>query len=119
MGTGIDLASLIANHGMSPGQVADALSDACAAAYLGRFPDADLTTFTYLDAEFLFDANPKYDRTVLVVGQPAPPTAPRDETPQRGYPLRRELGEHETLLGIDHAREVLGYAPQYSWRAQH
>ena len=30
--------------------------------------------------------------------------------------LRRELGEHETLLGIDHAREVLGYAPQYSWR---
>ncbi len=26
--------------------------------------------------------------------------------------LRRELGEHETLLGIDHARAVLGYAPQ-------
>jgi len=30
--------------------------------------------------------------------------------------LRRELGEHETLLGIDHARSVLGYAPQHSWR---
>jgi nucleoside-diphosphate-sugar epimerase len=30
--------------------------------------------------------------------------------------VRRELGEHETLLGIDHAREVLGYAPQHSWR---
>src|SRR6478735_2659582 len=31
--------------------------------------------------------------------------------------VRRELGEHETLLGIDHAREVLGYAPEYSWRS--
>lgn len=30
--------------------------------------------------------------------------------------IRRELGEHETLLGIDHARSVLGYAPQHSWR---
>jgi nucleoside-diphosphate-sugar epimerase len=33
-----------------------------------------------------------------------------------GVELRRELGEHETLLGIDHARDVLGYAPQHSWR---
>jgi len=31
--------------------------------------------------------------------------------------VRRDLTEHETLLGIDHAREVLGYAPQYSWRS--
>jgi UDP-glucose 4-epimerase len=31
--------------------------------------------------------------------------------------VRRELGEHETLLGIDHARNVLGYAPKHSWRA--
>jgi nucleoside-diphosphate-sugar epimerase len=30
--------------------------------------------------------------------------------------VRRELGEHETLLGIDHARDVLGYAPRHSWR---
>ena len=30
--------------------------------------------------------------------------------------VRRELGEHETLLSIDHAREVLGYAPRHSWR---
>lgn len=92
MGIGIDLASLIANHGTSPAQAADALSDACAAAYLGRFPDADLTTLTYLDAEFLFDTNPKYDRTVLVVGQPAPPSAPRDESYQRGYPLAEGFG---------------------------
>jgi nucleoside-diphosphate-sugar epimerase len=33
-----------------------------------------------------------------------------------GVELRRELGEHETLLGIDKARRILGYQPQHSWR---
>ncbi|MHB8627307.1 MAG: NAD-dependent epimerase/dehydratase family protein [Aggregatilineales bacterium] len=31
-------------------------------------------------------------------------------------PLRAETGDFETLLSITHARTVLGYAPQYSWR---
>ncbi|MET7392754.1 NAD(P)-dependent oxidoreductase [Dactylosporangium sp. NPDC005572] len=31
-------------------------------------------------------------------------------------PLNKEIGEFETLLSIDRAREVLGYEPQYSWR---
>ena len=30
--------------------------------------------------------------------------------------VRKDLGEHETLLGIDKARRVLGYDPQHSWR---
>ena len=30
--------------------------------------------------------------------------------------LRKELGEHETLLSIDKARRLLGYAPEHSWR---
>ena len=30
--------------------------------------------------------------------------------------VRRALGEHETLLGIDKARRVLGYEPEHSWR---
>jgi nucleoside-diphosphate-sugar epimerase len=30
--------------------------------------------------------------------------------------IRRELGEFETLLSIDKAREVLGYEPDYFWR---
>ena len=30
--------------------------------------------------------------------------------------VRKELGEHETLLSIDRARRVLGYAPEHSWR---
>jgi nucleoside-diphosphate-sugar epimerase len=33
-----------------------------------------------------------------------------------GVEVRRDLTEHETLLGIDHARAVLGYAPEHSWR---
>jgi nucleoside-diphosphate-sugar epimerase len=31
-------------------------------------------------------------------------------------PVARPLGEHETLLSIDKARRVLGYAPAHSWR---
>jgi nucleoside-diphosphate-sugar epimerase len=33
-----------------------------------------------------------------------------------GAPLTREIGEYETLLAIDRARELIGYEPQYSWR---
>jgi nucleoside-diphosphate-sugar epimerase len=33
-----------------------------------------------------------------------------------GVPVRRELGEHETLLAIDKARRVLGYEPTFTWR---
>jgi nucleoside-diphosphate-sugar epimerase len=32
-------------------------------------------------------------------------------------PVSADLGEFETLLSIDKARRVLGYAPQYSWRS--
>jgi len=31
-------------------------------------------------------------------------------------PVRRELGEFETLLSIDRARELLGWEPTHSWR---
>ena len=31
-------------------------------------------------------------------------------------PLREGTGDHETLLSIAKARQILGYAPQYSWR---
>ncbi|MFU8874684.1 NAD-dependent epimerase/dehydratase family protein [Micromonospora sp. SL4-19] len=33
-----------------------------------------------------------------------------------GVEVRKELGEHETLLSIEKARRVLGYEPQHSWR---
>lgn len=31
----------------------------------------------------------------------------------------KDLGEHETMLSIDKARRVLGFAPQHSWRSYH
>ena len=30
--------------------------------------------------------------------------------------IRRQLGEFETVLSIDKARQILGYNPEYSWR---
>ncbi|HZB66316.1 MAG TPA: NAD(P)-dependent oxidoreductase [Ornithinibacter sp.] len=33
-----------------------------------------------------------------------------------GVAVRKELGEHETLLSIDKARRLLGYEPRHSWR---
>jgi UDP-glucose 4-epimerase len=33
-----------------------------------------------------------------------------------GVPLKRELGVNDTLLSIDKARRILGYAPTHSWR---
>lgn len=33
-----------------------------------------------------------------------------------GIEIRGDIGEHETLLAIGKARELLGYAPEYSWR---
>lgn len=35
-----------------------------------------------------------------------------------GVEVRKELGEHETLLSIDKARRVLGFEPRFSWRDQ-
>jgi nucleoside-diphosphate-sugar epimerase len=31
----------------------------------------------------------------------------------------KELGEHETMLSIDKAKRLLGYAPEHSWRHYH
>jgi len=33
-----------------------------------------------------------------------------------GVEVTRELGTHETMLGIDKARRVLGFDPKFSWR---
>ena len=33
-----------------------------------------------------------------------------------GVPVTGEVGDHETLLSIDKARRLLGFAPQHSWR---
>ena len=33
-----------------------------------------------------------------------------------GVELVRDIGEHETLLSIEKAKQLLGYAPEHSWR---
>jgi nucleoside-diphosphate-sugar epimerase len=33
--------------------------------------------------------------------------------------IMKELGQHETLLSIDKAKRVLGFAPEHSWRTYH
>jgi hypothetical protein len=33
-----------------------------------------------------------------------------------GVPVSDSVGEHGTLLAIDKARRVLGYAPVFTWR---
>jgi nucleoside-diphosphate-sugar epimerase len=33
--------------------------------------------------------------------------------------VTRELGEHETMLSIDKAKRLLGFAPEHSWRNYH
>jgi nucleoside-diphosphate-sugar epimerase len=33
-----------------------------------------------------------------------------------GVPLTRDIGEYETLLAINRARETIGYEPHHSWR---
>jgi nucleoside-diphosphate-sugar epimerase len=34
-----------------------------------------------------------------------------------GVEWKREVGPHDTLLSIDKARRVLGYAPEHTWRS--
>ena len=44
---------------------------------------------------------------------------PNDELVRATFPdvpIRRPLGEHDTLLSIDKARRVLGYEPAHGWR---
>ena len=36
-----------------------------------------------------------------------------------GVDVVKELGEHETLLSIEKAKRLLGYAPEHSWRNYH
>jgi nucleoside-diphosphate-sugar epimerase len=36
-----------------------------------------------------------------------------------GVKVVKDLGEHETMLSIDKAKRLLGYAPEHSWRDYH
>jgi nucleoside-diphosphate-sugar epimerase len=44
------------------------------------------------------------------------PSAPLFREVFPNVPFTREIGEFETLLSIERAREVIGYVPEHSWR---
>lgn len=88
----VDLPTIVSTAHASGSSLAEALSDACARAYRAAFPDNNLITFTHLGTEFLFDADPSSDRTVLAMRQPRAPTEARDVSYQRGFPLVETLG---------------------------
>ncbi|MGC5225400.1 hypothetical protein ACPW96_22785 [Micromonospora sp. DT81.3] len=66
---------------------ADRLEDACTADYLRLFPEANVRSFSYQGAAYLFDERPATDRTILVLAPPTASSAARDGGYQRGYPL--------------------------------
>lgn len=89
---GIDLSAIPPSARASKESLTEALGDACSHSYLRGFPDAELTAFSYRGAEFLFHADPLFDRTVLALGNPSTPVEARDTTYQRGYPLVDTVG---------------------------
>jgi len=63
-------------------------------------------------------AKPGFDRFIIAAADTvmSRPNAELIAEVFPGVPVTREIGPNETLLSIDHAREVLGFDPQHSWR---
>lgn len=68
-------------------------------------------------------AHPETGLRVLSIAAPDTgstiPTAELVATQFPGVPVRRSLGEFETLVSIDRARERIGYAPAHLWRDEY
>ena len=75
------------------------VAQACRLGLEADVPGADI--FTIAAADTLMRAD---NRTLMAAAFP-------------GVPLADEAGGHQTLLSIEKARRVLGYAPAHSWRA--
>jgi nucleoside-diphosphate-sugar epimerase len=99
------------------------------AAFEGYQENADLrrwNAFGYIDfrdgaqavLRALENAQPGFDRFIIAAADTVmrTPSAELAATAFAGVELRRELEGTETLLSIDKARRVLGYAPAHSWR---
>ncbi|MFS2242341.1 NAD-dependent epimerase/dehydratase family protein [Microbacterium sp. OR16] len=63
-------------------------------------------------------AKPGFDRFIIAAADTvmSRPNAELIAEVFPDVPVTREVGANETLLSIDHARDVLGFAPQHSWR---
>jgi len=68
-------------------------------------------------------AHPETGLRVLSIAAPdtgsAIPTAELVAGQFPDVPVRRPLGEFETLVSIDRARELIGYAPEHLWRDEY
>ncbi len=63
-------------------------------------------------------AGPGFE-TFIIAAADTVSSRPNSELAAQVFPevaFTRAVGEHETLLGIEKARRVLGYAPEHSWR---
>ena len=92
--------------------------------------DADATTrkwnlWGYIDArdgaqavQRALEVAPPGFETYIIAAADTVMSRPNAELVAEVFPgvETREFGEHDTLLSIDKARRVLGYAPQHSWR---
>jgi UDP-glucose 4-epimerase len=92
--------------------------------------DADATTrkwnlWGYIDArdgaqavQRALEVAPAGFETYIIAAADTVMSRPNAELVAEVFPgvETREFGEHDTLLSIDKARRVLGYAPQHSWR---
>ncbi len=63
-------------------------------------------------------ARPGFDRFIIAAADTvmSRPNAELIAEVFPDVPVTREVGANETLLSIDHARDVLGFTPQHSWR---
>ncbi|PKI91639.1 UDP-glucose 4-epimerase [Actinomycetales bacterium SN12] len=63
-------------------------------------------------------AEPGFDRFIIAAADTVM-SRPNSELIAEVFPdvpVTRKVGAHETLLSIDHARDVLGFEPKHSWR---
>lgn len=66
----------------------------------------------------LANAGPGFERFIIAAADTVM-SRPNAELVAEVFPgveVRGDLGEHDTMLSIDKARRLLGYAPRHSWR---
>jgi nucleoside-diphosphate-sugar epimerase len=119
--TGIDVYGLRINNVIEPHEYAEMFPDFLRDPSLRR-----RNMFAYIDARDLarlvqrcLEVDGLGYEVFNVANADLSVAATNEEVRERfydGVPLARPMGPNETFYSIDKARELLGYAPQHSWR---
>jgi nucleoside-diphosphate-sugar epimerase len=119
--TGADIYGLRINNVIEPHEYAEMFPDFLADPSLRR-----RNIFAYIDTRDLgqlvqrcLDVDGLGYQVFNVANADMSVAATTQEVRERFYrdvPVRREMGSDETFYSIDRARELLGFAPQHSWR---